>query len=72
MAKIIENHEGRRMIRLSTDDVLTVVSLYQQQLYQLQQMIDEGETAMENAPPKSQKVRKELDGFQFYLPEDPQ
>lgn len=71
MAKIIENHEGRRMIRLSTDDVLTVVSLYQQQLYKLQQMIDDGE-AEQAAPPRSQKVRKELDGFQFYLPEDPQ
>ena len=67
MAKIIENHEGRRMIRLSTDDVLTVVSLYQQQLYKLQQMIDDAEN---EASEKPQKVRKELDGLQFYLPED--
>ena len=66
MARIIENHEGRRMIRLSTDDVLTVVSLYQQQLYKLQQMIDD-----DQPPVGSTKVRKELDGFQFYLPEDP-
>ena len=36
MARIVENPEGRRMIRLSAEDVLTVVSLYQQQLYQVQ------------------------------------
>lgn len=30
MAKIIENPHGRRMIRLSVDDVFTVVSQYQQ------------------------------------------
>lgn len=30
MAKIIENHFGRRMIRLSSDDVLMIVQQYQQ------------------------------------------
>ena len=30
MAIVINNPTGRRMIRLSTDDVLSVVSMYQQ------------------------------------------
>ncbi len=30
MAKIIENHIGRRMIRLSSDDILMVVQQYQE------------------------------------------
>ena len=57
MARIIENHEGRRMVRLTVDDVLTVVSLYQQQLYDLRERDTEG-------------VRRKLaEGF-IYLPED--
>ena len=58
MARIIENHEGRRMIRLSAEDVLTVVSLYQQQLYHLQSR-------------EYQDVHKHLRQYDFYLPEDP-
>ena len=58
MAKIVENHQGRRMIRLSTDDVLTVVSLYQQQLYDLQAR-------------DFNATKSKLDTFQFYLPEEP-
>lgn len=46
------------MIRLTTDDVLTVVSLYQQQLYDIQAR------TVEN-------VRGKLNSLQFYLPEDP-
>ncbi|HEY9685774.1 MAG TPA: hypothetical protein V6C52_02235 [Coleofasciculaceae cyanobacterium] len=57
MARIIENHEGRRMIRLTADDVLTVVSLYQQQMYDLQQRDYEG-------------ARQKLTESHFYLPED--
>jgi hypothetical protein len=57
MAQIIENHEGRRMIRLTADDVLTVVSLYQQQLYGLEYRNYEG-------------IRTRLKENQFYLPED--
>ena len=57
MAQIIENHEGRRMIRLSTDDILTVVSLYQQQIYDLQQRNYEG-------------IRSRLQEGMIYLPED--
>ncbi|MCE3236750.1 MAG: hypothetical protein K0Q50_2941, partial [Vampirovibrio sp.] len=42
MARIIENHEGRRMIRLTPDDVLTVVSLYQQHIYDMRERDYEG------------------------------
>jgi hypothetical protein len=57
MAQIVENHEGRRMIRLTPDDVLTVVSLYQQHLYGIEQRDYEG-------------VRSRLKEGLFYLPED--
>jgi len=58
MARIVENHEGRRMIRLSSDDVLTVVSLYQQQMYDVSSRT-------------ADSVRDKLNMLQFYLPEDP-
>lgn len=58
MARIVENHEGRRMIRLSSDDVLTVVSLYQQQMYDVNTRT-------------ADSVRDKLNLLQFYLPEDP-
>ncbi len=57
MARIVENHEGRRMIRLTPDDVLTVVSLYQQQLYGLENRNYEG-------------IRSRLQQAHLYLPED--
>ena len=57
MAQIVENQEGRRMIRLSPDDVLTVVSHYQQQLYGMEQRDYEG-------------VRSRLKQGQLYLPEE--
>jgi hypothetical protein len=57
MARIVENHEGRRMIRLTSDDVLTVVSLYQQQLYGL-------------ANRDYQGIRSRLNENFIYLPED--
>jgi hypothetical protein len=57
MARIIENHEGRRMIRLTPDDVLTIVGLYQQQLYGLEHRDYEG-------------IRSRLKDGYFYLPED--
>ncbi len=59
MAQIIEHQEGRRMIRLSPDDVLAVVSHYQQHLYQL--------------PPERrdyEAVRMHLKAGLLYLPED--
>lgn len=33
MAKIIENEQGRRLIRLTPDDILMVVGLYQKQCH---------------------------------------
>ena len=57
MARIIENHEGRRMIRLTAEDVLLVVSQYQQQLYGLENRDYEG-------------VRRRLTENHVYLPED--
>jgi len=56
MAQIIENPNGRRMIRLSIDDVLMVVSVYQQKCNSKSYTYDE--------------VRNELGKGQFYLPED--
>lgn len=46
------------MIRLTTDDILTVVSLYQQHIYALQSRDYE-------------QVSQHLQAFNFYLPEDP-
>ncbi len=57
MARIVENHDGRRMIRLNTDDVLTVVSLYQQHLYDIQNRDYDG-------------IRRKLAEMNVYLPED--
>ena len=57
MAQIIDNSTGRRMIKLSTDDILMIVSLYQQKCNCKNFTYDE--------------VRKALSNGQFYLPEDP-
>jgi hypothetical protein len=57
MAQIIDNSTGRRMIKLSTDDILMIVSLYQQKCNCRNFTYDE--------------VRKALNTGQFYLPEDP-
>lgn len=57
MAKIIENMDGRRQVRLSAEDILTVVTLYQQQF--------------QGKPPKNyQEVKKRLGSRQYYLPEE--
>ena len=56
MARIIDNQIGRRMIRLSIDDVLMIVSMYQQKCNCKNYTYDE--------------VRKALSASQFYLPED--
>ena len=55
MAKIIENNIGRRMIRLNTSDVISIVREYQN--------ISCGKNCYE-------QVRKTLDSFEFYIPED--
>lgn len=56
MARIIDNPQGRRMIRLSTDDVLMIVSIYQQQCNCRDYTYDE--------------VRRVIDSNRFFLPED--
>lgn len=56
MAKIIDNPLGRRMIKLSTDDVLMIVSIYQQQCNCRDYTYDE--------------VRAVINENRFYLPED--
>ena len=56
MARIIDNTQGRRMIKLSTDDILMIVSLYHQKCNCKNYTYDE--------------VRNALSAGQFYLPED--
>lgn len=56
MAKVLENPNGRRMIRLSTNDVFMVVNQYQQICNS--RILD------------SKEARKLLIRNQFYLPED--
>ncbi len=56
MARIIDNPSGRRMIRLSIDDILMIVSVYQQKCNCKNYTYDE--------------VRQALSAGQFYLPED--
>lgn len=56
MAKIIENPSGRRMIKLSTDDIFMVVSLFQQKC---------------NAKTYTQQEAREVLSLErFYLPEE--
>lgn len=56
MATIIDNPNGRRMIKLSIDDILMVVSIYQQKCNCKNFTYDE--------------VRLALQSGQFYLPEE--
>ena len=56
MARIIDNPSGRRMIRLSIDDILMIASVYQQKCNCKNYTYDE--------------VRQALSSGQFYLPED--
>ncbi len=55
MAEIMENLYGRRMIRMSTDDIISVVREYQ--------------NAVSGANSYEQ-IRNKLDIIQIYLPED--
>ena len=55
MAKIIDTNSKRRMIKMSTDDVLCVISQYQ---------------TLTNGVVKYDSVRKILNQNSFYLPED--
>lgn len=56
MARIIDNPNGRRAIRLSTDDVLMIVTMYQQRCNCKEYTYDE--------------VRVALAKSSFYIPED--
>ncbi|MBX2859766.1 MAG: hypothetical protein KTR14_00915 [Vampirovibrio sp.] len=57
MAKIVENPQGRKMIRLTTDDVLSVVTMYKQQL-------------KGGIPDRYEELTRLLKEREFYLPED--
>jgi len=56
MAYVVENPCGRRMVRLSVDDILTVVAMYQQRCNCRDYSYEE--------------VRRELKKQDIYLPED--
>lgn len=55
MAKILENFNGRRNIRLNTDDVINIVREYQN---------------ITNGSYSYEEIRKKLNSFELYLPED--
>ena len=55
MAKIIENNNGRRMIRLNPNDVINIVREYQNISLGIKDYND---------------LRGRLNDFEFYLPED--
>ena len=55
MAEIIENLHGRRLIRVSTDDVISLVREYQNY-------------ACEST--SYEEIRSKLDKAELYLPED--
>ncbi len=55
MAFIIENNNGRRSIRLNTDDIINIVREYQNITYGSYDYYE---------------IRKKLDNFDLFLPED--
>ena len=55
MARIIENKRGRRIIRVSTDDVISIVREYQN-------------TILNTRDYKT--IREKLNAKEIYLPED--
>lgn len=56
MAYVVENPNGRRMVRLSVDDILTIISMYQQKFNCRNYSYEE--------------IRHELAKHLVYLPED--
>jgi len=56
MAKILENEKGRRMIRLSVDDIIMIIAQYQ--------------TLCKHRILKEEKARELLKKNFFYLPEE--
>ena len=63
MAQIVENLTGRRMVRLSPADVLTVVQVYQRQLFQ-------GKSAALAGVPTHGNALAVLSEHAIYLPEE--
>jgi len=55
MAQIIENMHGRRLVRVTTDDIITLVKTYQEIAINSQSYED---------------LRKKLNESDIYLPED--
>lgn len=55
MAQIIENKKGRRMVKVSTNDIISIVREYQQ--------------TIKNAN-SYDEIRRLLNNTQIYLPED--
>lgn len=55
MAKIIENNNGRRTIRLNTNDIVNIVREYQ---------------AITSNSKTYNEIRSALDKVEIYLPED--
>jgi len=55
MAKIIENKKGRRLIQMSSDDIISVVREYQRMI---------------KNPKTSEGIRIVLNQANMYLPED--
>lgn len=55
MAKIIENKRGRRMVRVSTDDVIMIVREYQNTVLNIRNY---------------ETIREQLDKREIYLPEE--
>lgn len=57
MAKIVNNTSGRRMIRLTAEDILTVVTVYRQQFNM-------------HSPLCYEDLKAKLNQQQLYLPEE--
>ncbi len=55
MAKIIENKKGRRLIRISTDDIITIIREYQNTVINIKDY---------------NSIRERLDKKDIYLPEE--
>lgn len=58
MAKILENNQGRRIIRLSAEDIMAVVGQYQEQCKSQQ------------GPLTYDSLKSMMDAFPVYLPEE--
>lgn len=55
MAKVLNNFEGRNTIRLSADDVISIVREYQNIILRAK---------------NAEEIRNTLENYNFYIPED--